>query len=113
MVSTKDLRDIFNDLTTEAGKKANEAFKNAEIPDIGIGRRSDTSGFLFFAIGLAFGTLIGVVAAFLMTPYKGEEARQKLADQVDKMRKRDEIGSLGTNGGSAYTSTPTSAYERS
>src|SRR5512133_909350 len=103
MVNAKDLRDIFDDIKNQASKRAGDA-----ISDVNIGRRNDSSGFVFFAIGLAFGTLIGVLAAFLMTPYKGEEARQKLAEQVEKMRKHDEVGSLGTNGGSAYTSTPTS-----
>ena len=48
MVSTKDLRDIFNDLTNEAGKKANDVLKNAEIPEVSIGRRNDTPGLLWF-----------------------------------------------------------------
>ena len=107
MVNTKDLRDIFDDLKNEAGKRAGDA-----MSDVSIGRRDETPGFLFFAIGLAFGTLIGVLAAFLMTPYKGEEARQKVAEQVEKIRKRDEVGGV-TNGGSVYTSPSTGAYERS
>lgn len=107
MVNTKDLRDIFDDLKNEAGKRAGDA-----MSDVSIGRRNETPGFLFFTIGLAFGALVGVLAAFLMTPYKGEEARKKVAEQVEKIRKHDEVGGA-TNGGSVYTSTPSSAYERS
>jgi len=62
MVSTKDLRDLFDELTTEAGKKANEAgkraneaLKNAEIPEFSIGHRSETPGMLWFGIGLTLG----------------------------------------------------------
>jgi hypothetical protein len=108
VVNTKDLRDIFDDLKNEASKRAGDA-----MSDVNIGRRDETPGFLFFVIGLAFGTLIGVLAAFLMTPYRGEEARQKVAEQVEKIRKRDEVASPATNGGSVYTSTPTGTYERS
>jgi hypothetical protein len=119
MVSTKDLRDIFNDLTNEAGKKANDALKNAELPDFQIGRRSETPGLLWFGIGLTLGAVIGMLVAFVATPFNGEEARQKIGEQVDKVRRsREEVGSFGPNGSSTYGSTttpvtPTSAYERS
>jgi len=119
MVSTKDLRDIFNDLTTEAGKKANDALKNAEIPDFQIGRRNETPGLLWFGIGLTLGAVIGMLVAFVATPMNGEQARQKIGEQVDKVRRsREEVGSFGTNGSSTYGSaatpvTPTSPYERS
>ncbi len=105
MVNTKDLREIFDDLRNEAGKRAGDA-----ISDVNIGRH-ESPGFLFFAIGLAFGTLIGVLAAFLMTPYNGEQARQKVAEQVEKVRKQRE--EMRTNGEGVYTATPASAYERS
>src|SRR5437763_6056278 len=80
MISTKDLRDIFD----EATKKASDALGDAKIPDLG--RRDQTPGFLYFSIGLAFGALIGLVAAFVMTPYIGVAARQKINTQVVKMR---------------------------
>jgi hypothetical protein len=103
MISTKDLRDIFD----EATKKASDALGDAKIPDIG--RRDQTPGFLYFSIGLAFGALIGLVAAFVMTPYNGVEARQKINEQVEKIRRPRE--DMPTNGGSTYTTVP-SAYER-
>lgn len=119
MVSTKDLRDIFNDLTTEAGKKANDALKNAEIPEIHVGRQNDTPGLLWFGIGLTLGAVVGMLVAFVATPMNGQQARQKISEQVDKVRgSRDEVGSFGTNGSSTYGTTPTpvtptSPYERS
>ena len=102
MISTKDLRDIFD----EATKKASDALGDAKIPDLV--RRDHTPGFLYFSIGLAFGALIGLVAAFVMTPYNGVEARQKINEQVEKMRRPRE--EAPTNG-STYTTVPT-AYER-
>jgi hypothetical protein len=119
MVSTKDLRDIFNDLTTEAGKKANDALKNAEIPEIRVTRGSETPGLLWFGIGLALGAVVGMLVALVATPMNGEQARQKISEQVDKVRRsREEVGSFGTNGSSTYggqttPATPTSPYERS
>ena len=117
MVSTKDLRDIFNDLTTEAGKKANDALKNAEIPEIHVGR-NETPGILWFGIGLTLGALVGMLVAFVATPFNGEQARQKITEQVDKVRRSREESAFGTNGSSVYGSTPTpvtptSPYERS
>jgi hypothetical protein len=119
MVSTKDLRDIFNDLTTEAGKKANYVLKNAEIPEVSIGHRNEPPGMLWFGIGLTLGAVIGMLVAFVMTPMNGEQARQKISEQVDKVRgMRDEVGTYGTNGSSVYASpstgvTPSAPFERS
>lgn len=120
MVSTKDLRDLFSDLTSEAGKRASDVIGKAEIPDLSnisnIGRRNEPPGLLWFGIGLTLGAVIGMLAAFLATPYNGEQARQKLSEQVEKVRKSREdasaAGTVGTNGSSTYA-TPTSAYERS
>ena len=117
MVSTKDLRDIFSDLTSEAGKQAKDVINKAEMPDFSnIGRRNEPPGLLWFGIGLTVGAVIGMLAAFLATPYNGEQARKKLSEQVEKvrsMREGDEIPAKnGTNGSSNYA-TPTSAFERS
>jgi len=119
MISTKDLRDIFD----EATKKAGDALGDAKVPNVSIGRSDPTPGFLYFSIGLLFGALTGVVIAFLMTPYTGEQARQKLGEQVEKVRKtREEAETNGIGaamGPSVYSSpasqysTPTSNFERS
>jgi len=103
MISTKDLRDMFD----EATKKASNAIGDAKIPEFG--RRDETPGLLYFSLGLVFGALIGLVAAFVMTPYSGEQAREKIVEQVDKVKRSRE--EMPTNG-STYTTVP-SAYERS
>jgi hypothetical protein len=119
MVSTKDLRDIFNDLTTEASKKANDVLKNADVPEIRVGHRSEAPGMLWFGIGLTLGAVIGMLVAFVMTPMNGEQARQKISEQVDKVRGlRDEVGTYGTNGSSTYASpttgvAPSTPFDRS
>ncbi len=88
----------------------------ADLPDlsnINIGRRNEPPGLMWFGIGLVLGAVIGMLAAFLSTPYNGEQARKKVVEQVEKVRKsKDDVGTVGTNGSSTY-STPTSAYERS
>ncbi|HET7700998.1 MAG TPA: YtxH domain-containing protein [Candidatus Limnocylindria bacterium] len=100
MISTKDLRDFFD----EATKRAGDAIGDARVPNIG--RSDPTPGFLYFGLGLVFGALVGVVVAFLATPYNGEQARQKLSAQVEKVRKSREES--GTNG-STYASPATGA----
>ena len=113
MVSTKDLRDMFSDLTNEAGKRAGDVLGKAEVPDLSnIGRRSEPPPLLWFGIGLTLGAVIGLLAAFLSTPYNGEQARQKISEQVEKVRKSH--AEVGTNGSSSYApASPTNAYERS
>ena len=103
MVSTKDLRDMFD----EATKRATDAIGDAKIPEIG--RRDPTPGLLYFTIGLLFGALAGVVIAFLATPYNGEQARAKLGEQVDRMRRPRE--EMPTNG-ETYGTTAAGGFER-
>ena len=119
MVSTKELRDIFSDLTSQAGKRAGDMvnkLEKSDLPDlsnISLGRRNEPPGLLWFGIGLTLGAVIGMLAAFLSTPYSGEQARKKLTEQVEKVRNsHEDVGSVGTNGSSTY-STPTTADERS
>ena len=110
MISTKELRDLFEGAT----KRAGDAFDDAKMPTFGnmpnLGRNDPTPGLLYFGLGILVGSLIGLVVAFLATPYNGEQARKKVSEQVEKVRqKRDEVG---TNGSSTYP-TPATAYERS
>lgn len=117
MISTKDLRDIFSDLTSQASKQAKDVIDKADLPDFSnIGRRNEPPGLLWFGIGLTVGAVIGMLAAFLATPYSGEQARKKLGQQVEKVRNSREGDEIpvkqGTNGSSTYA-TPTNAFERS
>jgi hypothetical protein len=105
MVNTKDLRDMFDELAKEAGKRASHA-----LDDVNIGRQSGPPGLLIFCIGLSVGAAIGLVAAFLSTPFNGAQARAKLTEQVEKVRHK-EPEEIGANGTPAYA-TPT-AFERS
>jgi hypothetical protein len=104
MTNTKDLREIFDELT----KRAGDAIGEAKVPTIG--RGDPTPGILYFGIGLAFGAIAGMLIAFLATPYNGEQARQKVAEQVERVRKQRE--EMRTNGGGTYASPTTGAYER-
>lgn len=105
MISTKDLRDIIDEATRKASDAIGDAkIPEVKIPEVRVGARRDTNDMLVFGMGLLLGTIVGMVLAFLMTPYSGEQARQKLNEQVDKVRRREE---MHPNGGSTYgASTP-------
>jgi hypothetical protein len=125
MVSAKDLRDLFEDIRSEAGKRASDFVNDAKMPDVSkleIGRRDDTPGIVWLGLGLVLGAVVGIAIALVAAPYPGQETRRRLVQQVDKMKRQgeDQIEQIkpsksasGVNGGpSAYT-TPTTAYERS
>jgi hypothetical protein len=117
MVSAKDLRDVFEDIRKEAGKRAVGMMGDAKLPDIG--RRSEPPGILWLGLGLALGAVVGMAIALVMAPFPGDEARRRLSERVDKMRRpvEEPIEHLRTSGngnvGTPVYSTPTSVYERS
>ncbi len=126
MVSAKDLRDLFEDIRSEASKRAAEVVSEARIPEIG--RRSEPPGIVWLGLGLVLGAVVGMAIALVAAPYPGEETRRRLGQRVDRIEPVDRIkrqgeekieqirtGEQGRSGDgdvSAYP-TPTSAYERS
>jgi hypothetical protein len=125
MVSAKDLRDLFEDIRSEAGKRASDFVSDAKMPDmskIEIGRRDETPGIVWLGVGLVLGAVVGMAIALIAAPYPGQETRRRLGQRVDKMKRQGEdqleqiktgkSTNAGNGGPSAYT-TPTTAYERS
>lgn len=130
MVSAKDLRDLFEDIRSEASKRASDFVSDAKMPDmskmrdlskIEIGRRDDTPGIVWLGLGLVLGAVVGMAIALVAAPYPGQETRRRLAQQVDKMKRQseDQIEEIKTsksassvNGGVSGYTTPTPAYER-
>jgi len=122
MVSAKDLRDVFEDIRSEAGKRASDFMSDTKMPDVSrmqnIGRRNEPSGLVWLSLGLVLGAVVGMAIALVAAPYPGVETRRRLGQHVDKMKRQgeDQVEQLRTvksgNGGTAYP-TPTTAYERS
>ena len=120
MVNAKDLRDLFEDIRSEAGKRASDFMSEAKMPDLGrmpeIRRRDETLGIVWLGLGLVLGAVVGMAIALIAAPYPGQETRRRLGQQVDKMKRQSEDPveqirpSASANGG-VYT-TPTTAYER-
>jgi len=125
MVSAKDLRDLFEDIRSEAGKRASDFVSDAKMPDmskIEIGRRDETPGIVWLGLGLVLGAVVGMAIALVAAPYPGMETRRRLGQQVDKIKRQgeDQIEQIKTaksassvNGGVSGYTTPTTAYERS
>ena len=131
MVSAKDLRDLFEDIRSEAGKRASDFVSDAKMPDMSkmrdlskleIGRRDDTPGIVWLGLGLVLGAVVGMAIALVAAPYPGMETRRRLGQQVDKIKRQgeDQIEQIKTaksassvNGGVSGYTTPTTAYERS
>jgi hypothetical protein len=125
MISAKDLRDLFEDIRSEAGKRASDFVSDAKMPDmskIEIGRRDEPPGIVWLGLGLVLGAVVGMAIALIAAPYPGQETRRRLGQQVDKMKRQgeDQIEQIKTaksassvNGGVSGYTTPTTAYERS
>jgi len=125
MISAKDLRDLFEDIRSEAGKRASDFVSDAKMPDmskIEIGRRDETPGIVWLGLGLVLGAVVGIAIALVAAPYPGQETRRRLGQQVDKMKRQgeDQIEQIkaaksasSVNGGVSGYTTPTTAYERS
>ena len=121
MVSAKDLRDVFEDIRSEAGKRASDFVSDAKKQDLRIPeqfvRHDHTPGIMWLGLGLVLGAVVGMAIALVAAPYPGVETRRRLGQQVDKMKRQGEeqieqIRTANTgNGGSAYA-TPTPAYDR-
>jgi hypothetical protein len=137
MVNAKDLRDMFEEIRSEAGKRASDFVsdaKKSDLKDIKLSdlrmpelvRHDHTPGIVWLGLGLVLGAVVGMAIALISAPYPGQETRRRLVQQVDKMKKQGEeqieqirpAGSSSTsaksgNGGTPSYTTPTSAYERS
>ena len=131
MISAKDLRDLFEDIRNEAGKRASDFVSDAKMPDMSkvrdlskleISRRDETPGIVWLGLGLVLGAVVGMAIALVAAPYPGQETRRRLGQQVDKMKRQgeDQIEQIKTaksassvNGGVSGYATPTTAYERS
>lgn len=117
MVSAKDLRDMFEDIRKEAGKRASDFVSDAKLPEIA--RRDEPPGIVWLGVGLILGAVVGVAIALVAAPYPGEETRRRLGRHVDKIKRQSEgqIEQLRTassgNGDTAAFTAPTTAYERS
>ena len=111
MISTKELRDIFDEATSRAS--AALADVDVKVPTIG---RRQPPGLAFLAAGLVLGAIVGLVIGFLATPVNGREARERLGEQVKKVRRVSEAAA--TNGepspiSAQYASPRTGTYEPS
>lgn len=130
MVNAKDLRDMFEDIRSEAGKRASDFVSDAKKTDLkmsdlrmpDIGRHDHTPGIVWLGLGLVLGAVVGMAIALVAAPYPGQETRKRLAQQVDKMKRQGEEqieqiktakSGNGNNGGTPAYTTPTSVHERS
>lgn len=109
MISTKELREIFD----EATRRASSALADVDVKVPTIGRR-EPPGLAYLAAGLVLGAIVGIVIGSLATPVNGREARQRLTEQVKRVRRV--ASEAATNGEPApitgeYASPRTGTYE--
>ena len=98
MVNAKDLRDMFEDIRSEAGKRASDFVSDAKKTDLkmsdlrmpDIGRHDHTPGIVWLGLGLVLGAVVGMAIALVAAPYPGQETRKRLSQQVDKMKRQGE-----------------------
>ena len=93
MVSAKDLRDMFEDIRSEAGKRASDLIGDAKASDLSrmeIRRRDEPSAMVWLGLGLVLGAVVGMAIALIAAPYPGQETRRRLGQQVDKIKRQGE-----------------------
>jgi len=88
MIRAKDLRDLFEEIRTQAGKRASDFVSEAKVPEIV--RRDEPPGIVWLALGLVLGAVIGMAIALIAAPYPGDETRRRLGQQVDKIKRQGE-----------------------
>ena len=85
------LDEILGDLRDEAGKRASsligEGRGQVKTARRAIADPNDGDMFGAFVLGIAVGALVGAAVALLLTPVSGSEARRKLTEQAEKVRK--------------------------
>ena len=111
------LDEILGDLRDEAGKRASsligEGRGQVKTARRAIADPNDGDMFGAFVLGIAVGALVGAAVALLLTPVSGSEARRKLTEQAEKMRK--DSGSewdahTGTENGKTAYQAPAPTY---
>lgn len=113
------LDELLSDWRDEAGKRASSLMSDGRT-QVKRGRRAvadpnDGDMFGAFVLGVTVGALIGAAIALVLTPVSGSEARKKLTEQAEKLRREsgpaaewESGGASGTdNGKSTYQTTPT------
>src|SRR5688572_11009343 len=101
MVNAKDLRDMFEEIRSEAGKRASDFVSEAKKSDLkdlklsdlrmpDVGRHDHTPGIVWLGLGLVLGAVVGMAIALISAPYPGQETRRRLVERVDKMKKQGE-----------------------
>jgi hypothetical protein len=131
MVSAKDLRDMFEEIRSEAGKRASDFVSDAKKSDLKISdlrmpelvRHDHTPGIVWLGLGLVLGAVVGMAIALISAPYPGQETRRRLVQHVDKIKRQGEeqieqirpssSAKSGNGGTPAYTTPTSAAYERS
>jgi hypothetical protein len=86
MVSAKDLRDVFEDIRSEAGKRAAEFVSDAKVPEIR--RHDEPPGIVWLGIGLVLGAVVGMAIALIAAPSSGERPLATAAPRTRRRRPR-------------------------
>ena len=111
------LDEILGDLRDEAGKRASsligEGRGQVKTARRAIADPNDGDMFGAFVLGIAVGALVGAAVALLLTPVSGSEARRKLTEKAEKMRR--DSGSewdahTGTENGKTAYQAPAPTY---
>ena len=91
MVNAKDLRDMFEEIRSEAGKRASDFVSDAKKTDLKISdlrmpelvRHDHTPGIVWLGLGLVLGAVVGMAIALISAPYPGQETRRRLVQQPE------------------------------
>lgn len=102
-MNTNDVIELLDELRAIATKRGTELLgQGRQQARKAIGAPDEGAVGGAFLIGIALGAAVAAVVTLLMTPMRGDEARRRLTEEVERVREKMPVTRPDGNGRSIY-----------